>query len=501
MSAPSLDQCYRAIDAVADATTMTEAHLFARLTSLMNLELRWCCHDLTSAYFETTTVDPNGRFSSKRFGCSRDHRSDRPQVMIALLVTGDGIPIAHRVFDGNTRDSTTMPEVIAEMQQRFGVGRIALVAGRGLISEDNPADVAAAGFDHVIATRLRRDAGVAALLAKAAEPHTQWVSAGSERTASEINHDGRRHSGGRLAGTPPARRPGREQLLTRSEAKLIALAERVRAKRLVDAAKIGAAAQRILGPSPVSRCFTTSIGEGRFNWDYDQAALDYEERLLAGRYLLTTSLTTKQATTAEVVAHYQSLANVEQRFWVMKDFLGLRPVFYWTEQRVRGHIAICVLAALIETVIANNLTTAGIHDPDLRGQTITPRRALAELNRIRIHHLTAGDRDIRVTTRPNAPPNQHLRRPQHRHPPLRHLPNRMTVSELSTYTGVDQDSTHGAPTVLTMLRQDHGLRSSCRFREVAHESGGTTAAVLTKPPNARFPENATSLGAHSSEFE
>ena len=193
VSAPSLDQCYRAIDAVADATTMTEAHLFARLTSLMNLELRWCCHDLTSAYFETTTVDPNGRFSSKRFGCSRDHRSDRPQVMIALLVTGDGIPIAHRVFDGNTRDSTTMPEVMAEMQQRFGVGRIALVADRGLISKDNPADVAAAGFDHVIATRLRRDAGVAALLAKAAEPHTQWVSAGSERTASEINHDGRRH--------------------------------------------------------------------------------------------------------------------------------------------------------------------------------------------------------------------------------------------------------------------------------------------------------------------
>ena len=253
MSAPSLDQCYRAIDAVADATTMTEAHLFARLTSLMNLELRWCCHDLTSAYFETTTVDPNGRFSSKRFGCSRDHRSDRPQVMIALLVTGDGIPIAHRVFDGNTRDSTTMPEVIAEMQQRFGVGRIALVADRGLISKDNPADVAAAGFDHVIATRLRRDAGVAALLAKAAEPHTQWVSAGSERTASEINHDGRRH----LVVDSPARHRRddrrREQLLTRSEAKLIALAERVRAKRLVDAAKIGAAAQRILGPSPVSR--------------------------------------------------------------------------------------------------------------------------------------------------------------------------------------------------------------------------------------------------------
>lgn len=194
----------------------------------------------------------------------------------------------------------------------------------------------------------------------------------------------------------------REELLERTETKLIALAERVRTKRLVDAAKIGAAAQRILGPSPVSRCFTTTISEGQFNWDYNKAAVDYEERLLAGRYVLTTSLTTTQASTGEVVAHYQSLANVEHRFRVMKDFLGLRPVFHWTEQRVRGHIAICVLAAVIEAVIANNLETANIDDPNLEGQTITPRRALAELNRIRIHHLTAGDPNIQVTTRRNS---------------------------------------------------------------------------------------------------
>lgn len=402
VEAPSIDQCYRAIDAVADVIAATEAHLFARLTSLMNLELRWCCYDLTSTYFETTSVDPDGRFPSKRYGYSRDKRGDRPQVMIGLLVTGDGIPIAHRVFDGNTKDASTMPTVMAELQARFGVGRIALVADRGLISETNLADVAAAGFDHVIATRLHRDADVATVLAQAAEPDTVWVPAGGERTACDINLDGRRHV---VVDSPARRRRDdrrREQLLERTEDKLIALAERVRTKRLVDAAKIGAAAQRILGPSPVSRCFTTSIGEGRFGWDYDQAALDYEQRLLAGRYVLTTSLTTQQASTAEVVAHYQSLANVEHRFRVMKDFLGLRPVFHWTEQRVRGHIAVCVLAAVIEAVIANNLTAAHIEDPNLEGQIITPRRALAELNRIRIHHLTAGDREIRVTTRRNA---------------------------------------------------------------------------------------------------
>ena len=402
VSAPSLDQCYRAVDAVADLTADTEAHLFARLTSLMNLELRWCCYDLTSTYFETTTVDPDGKFPSKRFGYSRDHRSDRPQVMIGLLVTGDGIPIAHRVFDGNTKDASTMPAVMADLQERFGVGRIALVADRGLISENNLADVAAAGFDHVIATRLHRDADVKAVLTAAAEPDTVWVAAGADRTACEVVHDGRRHV---VIDSPPRHRRDdhrREELLARTEDKLIALDRRVREKRLVDAAKIGAAAQRILGPSPVSRCFTTTISEGRFFWDYNSDAVDYEERLLAGRYVLTTSLTVSQASTAEVVAHYQSLANVEHRFRVMKDFLGLRPVFHWTENRVRGHIAVCVLAAVIEAVIANDLTAAGIDDPNLEGQPITPRRALAELNRIRIHHLTAGERDITVTTRRNA---------------------------------------------------------------------------------------------------
>jgi Transposase DDE domain len=401
VAAPSLDQCYRAIDTVADTTGNTETHLFARLTTLANLDLRWCCYDLTSTYFETTATDPQ-RFASKRFGYSRDHRPDRPQVMIGLLVTGDGIPIAHHVFPGNTNDSTTLPAVMADLQDRFGVGRIALVADRGLISEANIAEVAAAGFDHVLATRLHRDDDVAAVLEHAARDDTVWQPVAGDRTACEVVLEGRRHV---VVDSPARHRRDdrrREELLARTEDRLIALAERVRAGRLVDPARIGAAAERILSSSPVRRCFTTTIAHGRFGWDYDRVAVDYEERLLAGRYVLTTSLTPTQASTGDVVTHYQSLANVERRFRVMKDFLGLRPVYHWTEQRVRGHIAICVLAGVIEAVIANDLAAADIRDPDLPDQTITARRALAELNRIRVHHLTAANRNVTVITRRNA---------------------------------------------------------------------------------------------------
>jgi hypothetical protein len=249
---------------------------------------------------------------------------------------------------------------------------------------------------------LHRDTDVTAVLTKAAEPDTVWIPAGKDRTACEVVLDGRRHV---VIDSPARRRRDdhrREEFLTRTENELVALTDRVEnTKKFGDPAKIGAAAERILARSPVRNCFVTTIGPGTFTWRHDKTALDYEQRLLAGRYVLTTSLTVTQASTGEIVAHYQSLANVEHRFRVMKDFLGLRPVYHWTEDRVRGHIAIFVLAAVIEAVITNELTRAGIRDPDLPEQPITARRALAELNRIRIHHLHTGDHDIRVVTRRN----------------------------------------------------------------------------------------------------
>lgn len=399
MVAPSLDQLYRALDAVADLKPVIEQHLYGELITLLGLDLRLCCYDLTSTYFEAAAGDE--RFTSKRFGYSRDHRGDRPQVMIGLLVTGDGVPIAHHVFPGNTNDATTLSGVLTDLQERFGVGRIAVVADRGLISEANLADVEVAGFDHVLATRLHRDDDVRVVLEQAAADTAVWVPAPGGRHACEVVHDDRRYV---VIDSPPRHRRDHarlEELLARTEDQLIALANRVRAGRLVDPAKIGASADRILRDSGVARCFTTTITAGHFVWTHNQVGLDYEQRLLEGRYVVTTSLTPTQASTSEVVGHYQSLASVERRFRVLKDFLGLRPVFHWTETRVKGHIAICVLAAVIEALIANRLAAAGVRDPDLPDQPISARRALAELNRIRVHHLDTGDHHIDVITRRN----------------------------------------------------------------------------------------------------
>jgi transposase len=401
-SAVSLDRLYRALDAVADCKDEIEAHCYTELCNLANLDLRLVCYDLTSIYFEGDER-ASARFPSKALGYSRDHRGDGPQIVIGLLVTSDGIPIAHHVFSGNTADRSTLAEVMADLQARFGVGRIALMADRGLISEENLALVAERGFDHVLATRLHRDPSVAAVLEKAADKDAVFVPVSDDGTrATEVICESRRY----VVVDSPHRHVRddrrRSELLAATEDRLMALADRVRQGRLVDAAKIGAAADRILRESGVSRCFSTKITHGVFTWDYDEEAMDYEERLLAGRYVITTSLDKKSASTAQVVGHYRALQSVERRFRVLKDFLALRPVFHYTEKRVRGHVATCVLAAVLEAVMTLDLKARKLTDPDLEGQHLSARRALRELERIRMVRFSDAEGNERqVVTRPS----------------------------------------------------------------------------------------------------
>lgn len=399
--APVLQQYYRTVDVVADVKAATETQLYAALTDLTNLDLRLVCYDLTSTYWEGSPR-PSTRFPSKAFGYSRDHRSDRPQVVIGLLCTADGIPIAHHVFAGNTADVSTLPGVLADLKDRFSVGRICVVADRGLISTDNVDVVATHGFDHLIATRLHRDPTCHEALAAAVAPDAIWqpVSAANSAACDVTLTDGRR-----CVVVASAERHHRDtlrtaELVARTETKLLALEDRVRAGRLVDAGRIGRAAQRILGPSGVGHLFDVEIAEARFVYHYNDAAFDYET-LLAGRYVLITSLGVDQASVADIVIAYRQLQHIEHRFRVLKDFLHLRPVRHWTERRVHGHIAVCVYAAVIEALITHALAAANIRDPDLPDQHLSAARALRELGRIRAITLDAGDRHIDVITRRN----------------------------------------------------------------------------------------------------
>jgi transposase len=388
---PTLEQYYRALDRVHDLKSELEIFLYARLTDLTNLTLTLVCFDLTSTYLEGS-VAPSVVFPSKAFGHSRDKRADRPQVVVGLLMTGDGIPLAHQVFAGDTSDVTTLPGVLEDLQRRFGVGKICLVADRGLISEANIDIVEGAGYDWLIATKLRNRADVTQVLALAqTADEADWATV--ERfncRVLDVDHDGRRYVV--VFSNARERRDTlrRLQLIKKVEDKLLALERRIDRGQLTDRDAMIAAAEKILHRSPVRRLFTYRISHGRLVYDYDHDALDYEEAL-AGHYILATSLDRATHDAAEVLACYRTLEKIEALFRVLKDFLHLRPIRHWTETRVRGHIAICVLACVIEALLAKTLVEADVRDPDLDEQHLTPRRALEELDRLRQVTLTPGD--------------------------------------------------------------------------------------------------------------
>jgi transposase len=397
-TAPTLDQLYWSLDQLTAAKDDLETHLWAELANLTNLDLRLACYDLTSTYFEGSTR-PTDRFPSRAFGYSRDKRSDRPQIVIGLLCTGDGLPIAHRVWPGNTADTATLDTVLGDLQSRFGIGRICVVADRGLISAANIDALTDAGFAHILATRLHRDRTCADALEAAHQSDKVWRTADWRRWVCDTTTgDGRRAVVVHSAARRRRDQARTTELVARTETALLGLEARVDRGEVTDAGEIGRAAQRIVGPSGVARLFDLDIADGQFRYHYNEPAMDYEDTL-AGHYVLVTDLTPSEASPARVCAMWHQLTNIEARFRTLKDFLALRPVYHWTETRVRGHVALCVLAAVIEAVISQNLATAGIADPDNAGQTLTAARALRDLQRIRKVTLTAGERTITLTTR------------------------------------------------------------------------------------------------------
>jgi hypothetical protein len=252
----------------------------------------------------------------------------------------------------------------------------------------------------VLATRLHRDPTCAAALEASTAPDALWVPVPEARSAAcDVVAEGSRCVV--VASLDRHRRDTRRtaELAERTADKLRVLERRVRDGALVDPAKIGRAAQRILGASGVGRLFDVEMGKARFLWHYDEQAIAYEE-LLAGRYVLTTSLPSSEMSAATVVRSYRQLLEVEDRFRVLKDFLHLRPVRHWTERRVRGHVAVCIYAAVVEALVARALREADVLDPDLEDQHLSAPRALRELERIRAVSLDVEASTVELTTRP-----------------------------------------------------------------------------------------------------
>jgi|SRR5579883_489256 hypothetical protein len=299
-------------------------------------------YDVTSTYLE-------GRCCPlAKLGYSRDGRRDKLQIVVGLMCTAAGCPVAIEVFDGNTADPASLAEQISKIRQRFGLKRVVLVGDRGMITSARIAeDLKPAGLDWLTALRAP------AIQALAAENGPLQLSLFDDRDLAEIaspDYPGERLIVCRNPALTAERARKRRELLEATEQDLLAIQARIRRARqpLRGAAKIGLAVGAVLGRRKVAKHFQITITDTDLRFVRDQAAIA-AEAALDGFYVLRTNVPQDALSAADTVRAYKNLAHVERAFRSMKTVdIELRPVFHWAAPRVRAHVLLCMLAYYLE---------------------------------------------------------------------------------------------------------------------------------------------------------
>jgi Transposase DDE domain len=356
---PSMDddQAYRAMDLLAEADTagaVQEAVFFA-VANLLNLEVDVLFFDTASTYFERDEED-GGEDGFRRYGKSKDHRDDLPQIAIGLAVTREGIPVRVWCWPGNTSDQDVLAEVKDDMRD-WKLGRVITVVDRGFSSADNLAYLRRAG-GHFIAGMRMRDGNPLAAQALSRQGRYQQVR--DNLRVKEVKIDGAGDVRFIICYNPDQAerdRQQREQAIERIEAELTRIkaqrdrdAARARAGQLAGKAKARAEdahvrAECALRDHPTLRRWIRQQPSGRLAIDRAKAKA---EANLDGKYLLATS--DPDISPGDTALGYKNLLEAEHGFRDLKSELLLRPVFHRLEHRIRAHVLICWLALLLTRV-------------------------------------------------------------------------------------------------------------------------------------------------------
>ena len=359
-------EVYAALDWLIEQQARIEAALAGR--HLVNGTL--VLYDVTSSYME-------GRCCPlARYGYSRDHRSDRPQIVYGLLCAPDGTPVAVEVFEGDTTDPQTIRAQVDKLRRRFRLSHVAMVGDRGMITSARIAkELEPAGLDWISCLRAPQ---IAAL---AEDQGPLQMSLFDERDLAEIaspDFPGERLIACRNPALAAERARKREALLQSTERQLERIAAAVSRKPVKhDATTIGLAVGAVIDKHKMKKHFALDIADGRFAFRRREDEIAAEARL-DGIYVVRTSLPMDKMGSEQTVAAYKSLALVERSFRTLKGVdMQVRPVHHWLSTRVRAHVFLCMLAYYVEHHMRMALAPLlfADHEPEKRERSSIVRPA------------------------------------------------------------------------------------------------------------------------------
>jgi transposase len=357
-------------------------HLVGRWQDLFNAGFDVLLYDLTSTYFEADPPFPEG--DKRRHGYSRDHRPDCVQVVIALVVTPEGLPLAYEVLAGNTSDKTTLRGFLERIERQYGKARRIWLMDRGVPTEEVLAEMRASDppVQYLVGTpkgrlsRLEKD-----LIGR------PWQQARPGVQVKLLPQDGELYvfaeSKDRIAKERAMRRRQLKWLWARL--KQLAAMKLSREELLM---KLGAARKQA---RTAWRLMTIEVvaNSAELSYRLDRNKLR-QARQREGRYLLRTNLTEDDP--AKLWSYYLQLVTVEEAFKNLKGDLAIRPIFHQDEARIEAHVFIAFLAYCLHVTLARRLHALA---PGLTPRAVLEKFAAVQM--IDVHVPTTDGRQLVLT--------------------------------------------------------------------------------------------------------
>ena len=379
-----LRQWYGTLDRLVHNKERIEKELFLSLRNLFSLRADLVFYDLTSTYFEG-----HGPAGLADHGHSRDDKPRNRQILVGQVMI-DGWPIAHHVFEGNKRDSTTVEGVLKDIEKRFGLRRVVFVGDRGMVTSDNIELLRSRDHGYLVGLNRRRRPEVMDYIRAARGP---WLECPMGITVREKTDPPKTlvqevasgkagirvfvvHSDERLQ----YERGEREKAMLKVRSELEALQQRVAQGRLKAAEKIGASAARILARNHGTRYYDWRLQDGKFEY-FEHPVNLAQEKQIEGKYLIQTEEPNFSA--LDAVAIYKELSEVERAFRGLKDVIEMRPVYHQKPHRVKAHVFVASLAFLLNRALEKKLKSAQID--------ISSEEAWQLLKTVRVVEIDLGD--------------------------------------------------------------------------------------------------------------
>jgi hypothetical protein len=384
---------YRCLDQVLAHKEPLFAHLRERWSDLFGVRYEVLLYDLTSTYFECDV--PDSPEDPRRFGYSRDRRSDCVQVVIALIVTPEGLPLAYEMMPGNTADKTTLPAMLDLVQQRHGQAQRVWVMDRGIPTEAALAQMRASDppVHYLVGTPKGRLTAMEAALAE-----RPFVEVRGQLRVKCVPQDGEVY----VLTESPARvdkeRAMRRRALKKYWKRLRELTQLNSPRRDDLLLKLGKAAGEAGAAARLVEATVSADGVLTYELNRDKLRT---VRRREGRYLLRTNLADYEPDV--LWRYYMQLVFVEEAFRTLKSDLAIRPVYHQKPKRIEAHLFVAFLAYCLAVTLRQQLR-------DLAGG-LMPRTVLEKLATVQmldVHVPTSDGRELLLVRRTEPEPDVRL---------------------------------------------------------------------------------------------